>query len=290
MLQQTPSLRRRRSGFTLIELLVVIAIIAVLIGLLLPAVQKVRESASRTSCQNNLKQLGLAMHMYYNVNSAFPPAFAKPSNYGWGTWLLPFVEQNGLFDSMNPYATTLAVNAQTTTNLSVFNCASDRRMASNPNYSGYAKSNYVVSEQVSDGGSAITTNDIPDGLSNTLMIGERDTINQIGAVWAGRDTKPPAIGVASVIGRPTWPINTAYAGGTPCCAGDTPLGCTHYAWSSMHRGGANFAFCDGAVRFLNQGLPVDPKQQACSKPVAANFTLYNLYFANDGNLVDPNAY
>jgi prepilin-type N-terminal cleavage/methylation domain-containing protein/prepilin-type processing-associated H-X9-DG protein len=274
-----------RRGFTLIELLVVMAIIAILVGLLLPAVQKVREAASRLKCANNLKQMGLAMHMYHDVNGTFPPAFAKPSLWGWGVWILPYVEQDNLFRAINPTATNLAVNAATTTPLPVFMCPSDPMPAINPFFAGYAKSNYAVNEQICDGGAAAKMTDITDGTSNTILIGERDTRKQIGALWAGRDTTS---GVASVIGRPNWPINTPYAGGATCCAADTT--CTRYAWTSFHTGGANFVFCDGSVHFLKNGIPTDSSQQNCNKPVSVNVPFLNLYFKDDGNVVDGTAY
>src|SRR6476620_9722424 len=114
--------RSSRPGFTLVELLVVIAIIGVLVSLLLPAVQQAREVARRMSCSNRLKQIGLALHNYEAVHKVYPPAYITantaangsafgvtygdayrngPSGFAWGALLLPFVEQQALYEQFN---------------------------------------------------------------------------------------------------------------------------------------------------------------------------------------------
>ena len=119
----------RRRGFTLIELLVVIAIIAILIGLLLPAVQKVREAASRIKCANNMKQLGLALHSYHDGNTTLPKIDGFTLGWGHLPRLLPYIEQDNLFRQIrfDANVTCQAMALVRQTKISVLLCSSDPR-------------------------------------------------------------------------------------------------------------------------------------------------------------------
>ncbi|MBX9677173.1 MAG: DUF1559 domain-containing protein [Gemmataceae bacterium] len=178
---------RGQRGFTLIELLVVIAIIAVLIALLVPAVQKVRESAARQQCQNNLKQIGLALHNYHNVYLAFPPGNLKAKGFSSISVLLPYLEQEPLFkqiDFTNPPPPT---GGPTAVVLSILHCPSDPQSSVPAGWAGnsYAGNYGTAILWFKDADVAtgafyhVASNrgcrfaDITDGTSNTAAFSER---------------------------------------------------------------------------------------------------------------------
>ncbi len=301
-----------RRGFTLIELLVVIAIIGILIGLLLPAVQKVRAAAARLSCQNNLKQLALAAHNHHDAFKKLPPGLllSPARTTSLFVELLPFVEQDNLYrqwDFLNPSANYLGGNAARAANvLPLYVCPSaslDRnpidmgggRTAALTSYAGNGGSrtllpakatNDGVFHRVQNGFGQIRLTDIQDGTSNTLLFGERSQADgnwnsflpapfqpapnpdffAIGTygIWA----PSTAIGIREVTLAGMNAINYGHPFGwqpPPWPEQPPPVSWDQFlpfyearlsAYGSAHSGGANFAFCDGTVRYLTESLPV----------------------------------
>jgi prepilin-type N-terminal cleavage/methylation domain-containing protein/prepilin-type processing-associated H-X9-DG protein len=321
---------RRRQAFTLIELLVVIAIIGILVGLLLPAVQKVREAAAKMSCTNNLKQIGLALHNYHDTYLKFPAGYvdsnssttSTPDNdlgpgWGWGAYILPYIEQDNVYRQIN-FSQPIGVGANAPMSqqtIKMYQCPSDGYQQSftvwptsvvvaHGNYVGCngwvecfgnAGGNYNPSL---DGGSAEDGDgansgtglagdglfyrnsknrfaDVTDGLSNTVIVGERCAAHSpatwTGAVTGGRCpawmcTTPWTTPYTAQASAPNTGNGTAYDNAdydealvlghgnlTHLPNADSPFFDPDTFWS-MHTGGANFLFGDGSVHFLSSGI------------------------------------
>lgn len=284
------SLSRPRTAFTLIELLVVIAIIAILIGLLLPAVQKTREAAARMKCENNLKQIGLALHNYHDTMGTFPagfyaayyPPYASPGSTiytytytGWELQLLPFAEQQALWNLSSTYLKANPWNTDTNNypacgyTFSIYVCPSNIRpttinyygtiysLESYMGVTGTSSNNPISGDGVLYCNSQVKIVSILDGTSNTVAVGERPcTADQYygwgfapygtGAgdgdtVLGSRD-----IALASAMGAPSTAIGFIQPLQPNATTGE--IDGAHF-WS-YHIGGANFLYCDGSVHFL----------------------------------------
>jgi len=280
-----------RQGFTLIELLVVIAIIAILIGLLLPAVQKVREAASRLKCQNNLKQIGLGFHNYHSSYNRFPSGFESQTTgidepnlgpgWGWAAQLLPYVEQDNLARQINFSLDIRHANNATAriTRVPLYLCPSDSSPQSiftvqdedgNPlcdvafaNYVGvggvYEVSAYPDSSNGSPGillrNSRVHVNGITDGSSNTILVGERASKQSPQTTWVGAVTDagvPPLVSGYDVEEPPVLVLTNS---GT-AADGRTPNNPYGHVedTNSNHTQGVNFLFADGSVRSVRASV------------------------------------
>jgi len=274
---------RSTPAFTLIELLVVIAILAVLIGLLLSAVQNVRASAARLTCQNNMRQLGLALHAYHGTEQKLPPGLSVKSDggkypfLGWTARLLPYVEQPALWSKViDAFATDpspwtfyghLPHQDLLGTPVKIFNCPSDPRLPGpllNPevvkipvaftSYLGVEGANQFTQDGCLFLDSRVRLTDITDGTSNTLMIGERPPPSNYKFGWWYRGWGQQKEGsVEMVLG--VQEENSYYP---QCPPGPYPFTsqrfdnpCNLFQFWSPHSGGANFTFADGSVRFLS---------------------------------------
>ena len=290
-----PHFRRTRAAFTLIELLVVIAIIAILIALLIPAVQKVREMAARSQCQNNMKQLAIAVHNFHDAKKRFPYnglPNPPPGNgvgccgtgqafWSWIARMLPFIEQEALYLQGNVDTVTLAASGIIDKTIPMLFCPSDHysnakktltdradmagTVVGLTNYKGVSGSNwgdgdpqwrYPAGNPTSHDGiynangifyrigthARLHLSDITDGTSNTFMIGETLPDKTL---WAGWAYSNHAVGTCGIGPNALTPSGGEYI------PSDWP---NNYAFRSRHAGGLNFAYADGAVRFISDGI------------------------------------
>jgi len=280
----------KRKAFTLVELLVVIAIIGILIALLLPAVQAAREAARRSSCTNNMKQIGLGLHMYHDTFAMLPagwrgvhPSTGQPFWFGstgwaWSACILPYMEQTAVYrdlihfdrpvwDPVNdqvrvfPIATyrcpsdigdktfdlaggapsvatvNFPIRIATGNYIGVFGTLEFRSVC-NPNSPEYNRcegnGSFILNRQ-------FRFADFTDGLSNTLMVGERNS-KLASSTWVGVVTGGQH-GIARVTGVAIYPPNST----------DTPAHYFHN-FSSFHPSGTNFLSADGSVRMISQTI------------------------------------
>jgi prepilin-type N-terminal cleavage/methylation domain-containing protein/prepilin-type processing-associated H-X9-DG protein len=282
---------RRRSAFTLIELLVVIAIIAILIGLLLPAVQKVREAAARVKCSNNLKQWGIAMHSFHDTNGAFPKGASNNPRQTWVMYLWAYVEQAALANKndlnqhfyVSPGTIGGTMNGLCGQRVPVYYCPSDSGSDLTNGTYQRTRGNYVVNwgntkYDTAPPGSGrapfyhtngnrstpgrTTMTGITDGTSNTLMLSEvLMSKSPDDNDWRGDIHNDDGVFKFMTLTTPNTsaPDVVNWISPNPDTNPATPAtsaGSQFNTARSRHTGGVNAAMCDGSIRFVRNSISI----------------------------------
>ncbi len=287
-----------RKAFTLVELLVVIAIIGILVALLLPAVQAARESARRSSCTNNMKQIGLALHMHHDTYSHLPagwegfdaslrPWAMGPTGWAWAAKILPFLEQANVEKNLINYKLPVWDPANASARLHpivTYRCPSDtgKALFYNEHHDAdeqdghdhddvleYATSNYVGvwgttdthecgelpagaqcrGEGVFFHNSNLRFAEILDGLSQTFMVGERNSRLDY-STWVGTHTHIDC-SPGRLVGSASYPPNSKHS--------------DDHNFSSEHPAGTNFLLCDGSVRLISETIETAAYHALCTR-------------------------
>lgn len=274
-----------RRGFTLVELLVAIGVIGILVGLILPAVQQAREAASRISCTNNLKQIGLALQNFHNAHGQFPPLptrsppGADPNAYlGWMALILPEMDQADLYRlsvlacQIDPDTVHNPPHIGLATVVRSYVCPDDGRLLApltdrfqvRAAFTSYIGISGVVPPGAKIGFSGILGSspgcriaEITDGTSLTILVGERPPPDSLQAGWwypiynaYCAELRGPNNGMALGGGRECFESDGCFVQVT-FGPGRTDNRCDRLHFWSLHPGGANFLFADGAVHFLS---------------------------------------
>jgi prepilin-type processing-associated H-X9-DG protein len=275
-----------RRGFTILEVFIVLLVVCLLLVLLLPGLQRAREAARRIQCQNNLRQIGLALHNYNDVYDCFPPGYVARSvqrgdsadaesgpGYAWAVMLLPFLDQAGLFNSLDftqdpPPLGTFG------TMIMCYNCPSDpeHTVSNYVGAFGYGSMTLAPGAPVGPGilyrNSHVQSFDIKDGTSHTILVGERAAVHNFVAGAEPVDAGGQWLAVASGTFRPAGLVDApGYLEGPASLAlatvgQDEPVKvhATHCrtnfiaSFSSMHAGGANFLMADGSGHFISSEI------------------------------------